>query len=133
VTCSTVDSVGAGELVLATSDGADVVPGAEGEGDEAGTDAAEVAGADGAGGVAGTDGTTGTVEFLGGMGADPEGIGNTGAVGTVLDFPGAVLKLPGAVPIGTVAGYVLLSAGLDLDSEGTEAELDCCWPGVQSN
>ena len=104
-----MDSVGAGELLLLPiSVGADVVPGADGDGDEADADdTGEVAGADGigddgAGEVAGTVGTTGTVAFLDETtgtdgtagGADPEGIGK---IGTVWDFGGAV-------PTGTVMG-----------------------------
>ena len=150
---------GAGELVLATcegvetgdeagTDGAEEDPGTEDAGDEAGTEGAEdpgtdgagdeagtvdaeEAGADGAGEVAGTEGTTGTVEFLGGIGADPDGIGNTGVVFGALGL-GGVFDATGAVPTGTVAGEVFFSEGLDADIGGEEAELDCCWPGVQS-
>lgn len=88
-----MDSVGAGELLLATSEGAEVVPGADGEGDgllptwdgdEAGAEELLPTwdGDEGAGEVAGTVGTTGTVEFMGTPGADPDGLGNEG---TVLD------------------------------------------------
>lgn len=134
-TCDGADGVpgteGAGDE--ADPDGAEAVPGTDGAGEEAGTDGAEVAGTDGAGdeGI-GTVGTTGTVAFLGGMGADPDGFGKTTVfevAGTLLELAGAVLDCTGAVPI----GYVLDSCGWDTDLDGTEAELDCCWPGVQSN
>ena len=92
-----MDPGGAGELLLPTCEGAGVVPGidatrdeagTDGAGDEAGTDGAEEAGPDGAGDeVAGTEtgGTIGTVAFL--PGADPDGLGKTGAV---LEFAGRV-------------------------------------------
>lgn len=109
----------------AGTDGAEEDPGA---GEEAGTDDAEEAGPEGAGDEgAGTVGTTGVVEFLAETtddettGADPDGMGNTGVVLGTLGL-GGVFEFPGAVPMGTVAGYVFFSDGLDLGGAELGAE-----------